>query len=84
MEGRWFIQCTLPIKLRQPPCDCKIAEVTFNSIIILKYIQEKKTKKNYIWLQERMETNKYQLYAKSTEIENGFRDILGCGYGNGV
>jgi hypothetical protein len=31
-----------------------------------------------------METNKYQLYAKSTEIENGFRDILGCGYGNGV
>jgi hypothetical protein len=45
MEGRWFIQCTLPIKLRQPPCDCKIAEVTFNSIIILKYIQEKKQKK---------------------------------------
>jgi hypothetical protein len=31
-----------------------------------------------------METNKYQLYAKSTEIEKGFRDILGCGYGYGV
>ena len=50
----------------------------------LKVHTGKKTKKTYILLQERMETNKYQLYAKSTEIENGFRDILGCGYGNGV